>query len=90
MAALEESIAARGGRGAKVEKSSKGKKAAKEAAESDPAAAEGVPAEYAEMSKAELQKLAARADIKGRSAMSKDELAAAVAAAPKARRSKAS
>jgi DNA end-binding protein Ku len=90
MAALEESIAARGGRGgsAKSEKASKGKKA--ETSAEEPAAANGVPADYAEMSKAELLKLAARADIKGRSSMSKDELAEAVASAPKPRKSKAS
>ncbi len=91
MAALEESIAARGGRGAKGERSGKGTKdAKKEVSSGEAAAADGVPAEYAEMSKAELLKLAARADVKGRSSMSKDELAAAVAAAPKPRRSKAS
>jgi DNA end-binding protein Ku len=89
MAALEESIAARGGRGGKAGKGTKGKKAADEVPTADTAAAE-VPAEYAEMSKAELLKLAAKVDIKGRSSMSKDELAAAVAAAPKPRRSKAS
>lgn len=95
MAALEESIAARGGRGVKADSgkadSGKAKKsAAGSAADGEAAEANEVPAEYAEMSKAELQKLAARADIKGRSSMSKDELAAAVAAAPKLRRSKAS
>jgi DNA end-binding protein Ku len=89
MAALEESIAARGGRGGKAGKGTKGKKAADEVPTADTAAAE-VPAEYAEMSKTELLKLAAKVDIKGRSSMSKDELAAAVAAAPKPRRSKAS
>jgi len=91
MAALEESIAARGGRGggAKSAKTGKGKKAEK-SAESEPAAGDGVPADYAEMSKAELLKLAARADIKGRSSMSKDELAEAIASAPKPRKSKAS
>jgi DNA end-binding protein Ku len=90
MAALEESIAARGGRGgAKSDKAGKAKKAEK-SAESGPAAADGVPAEYAEMSKADLLKLAAQADIKGRSSMSKEELAEAIAAAPKPRKSKAS
>jgi len=88
MAALEESIAARGGRGAKAEKSGKAKKADKEEAASE--AADGASGEYAEMSKAELLKLAAKADIPGRSTMSKDELANALAAAPKPRRSKAS
>ncbi|HVT20857.1 MAG TPA: Ku protein [Mycobacteriales bacterium] len=88
MAALEESIAARGGRGGKADKAGKTAKPAKRAA--DTAAPDGVPPEYAEMTKSELLKLAARADIKGRSSMSKDELAVAVAAAPKPRRSKAS
>ena len=60
MAALEESIAARGGRGAKTEKAGKGKKADKQAADSDAAAAEACSSEYADMSKAELLKLAAR------------------------------
>jgi len=89
MAALEESIAARGGRGAKADKAGKSKKTDKAAPDAEAAKQNGA-AEYAEMSKAELLKLAAQADIKGRSAMSKDELAAAVAAAPKPRRSKAS
>jgi DNA end-binding protein Ku len=91
MAALEESIAARGGRGGKAGKS--GKSGKDKDSDAAPAAASSngeVPDEYAEMSKAELLKLAAKADIKGRSSMSKDELAAAVAAAPKPRRSKAS
>ncbi|HWC33862.1 MAG TPA: Ku protein [Mycobacteriales bacterium] len=88
MAALEESIAARGGRGAKADKDTKAKKSAKDV--TDEAAADDAIDGFAGMSKAELLKLAARADIKGRSAMSKDELAAALAAAPKPRRSKAS
>jgi DNA end-binding protein Ku len=90
MAALEESIAARGGRGAKADKSSKGRKADKEAAASESTAADAASAEYAEMSKAELLKLAAKADVAGRSSMSKDELVAALSSAPKPRRSKAS
>jgi DNA end-binding protein Ku len=90
MAALEESIAARGGRGGKAEKAGKTKKTEKNASSSDSAAANGVAEDYAGISKADLLKLAAQADIKGRSSMSKEELAAAVAAAPKARRSKAS
>jgi DNA end-binding protein Ku len=89
MAALEESIAARGGRGAKAEKAGKGKKAGNEAGASDAASVDAA-SEYAEMSKAELLKLAAKADVQGRSSMSKDELVAALAAAPKPRRSKAS
>ncbi|MGN6474670.1 MAG: Ku protein [Mycobacteriales bacterium] len=88
MAALEESIAARGGRAAKAEKAT-GKKADKEADASEGASAEA-RSEYAEMSKAELLKLAAKADIQGRSTMSKDDLVTALAAAPKPRRSKAS
>ena len=60
------------------------------AAASDTSAAGSATAEFSDMSKAELLKLAAKADIAGRSAMSKDELAAALAAAPKPRRSKAS
>lgn len=88
MAALEESIAARGGRGGKSSKTDKAKKSSKDAVPT--AASDGVASEYADMSKADLLKLAAQADIKGRSSMSKDELAAAVAAAPKPRRSKAS
>ncbi|HEX3707628.1 MAG TPA: Ku protein [Mycobacteriales bacterium] len=84
MAALEESIAARGGRSAKASKPAKATKAAKAASVAD--AAE----DTAELSKAELLKQAAKLDIKGRSSMSKDELAAAISATPKARRSKAS
>lgn len=90
MAALEESIAARGGRGARAEKAGKPKKAGKATRDGEAAAADGVPSEYAELSKAELLKLAAKIDLKGRSSMSKDELAAAVASAPRPRRSKAS
>ncbi|HVT65567.1 MAG TPA: Ku protein [Mycobacteriales bacterium] len=91
MAALEESIAARGGRGAKADKATKGKKADEEAASGETATAtQSASAEYAEMSKAELLKLAAKADVAGRSSMSKDELVAALSAAPKPRRSKAS
>jgi DNA end-binding protein Ku len=82
MAALEESIAARGGRSAKAEKSAKTAK---------PARAEKTESvEESSLSKAELLKQAAKLDIKGRSGMSKDELAAAIAAVPKSRRSKAS
>ncbi|HWA67044.1 MAG TPA: Ku protein [Mycobacteriales bacterium] len=87
MAALEQSIAERGGRGG-------GKKAAASKSESSdeveaPAQTAG-SADLDGMSKAELLKQAAKLDIKGRSSMTKDELAAAVAAAPKPRRSKAS
>jgi DNA end-binding protein Ku len=89
MAALEESIAARGGRGAKADKPAKAKKAGKKTAADDASATTGA-AEYADMSKAELLKLAAEADVAGRSSMSKEELAAALSAAPKSRRSRAS
>jgi DNA end-binding protein Ku len=87
MAALEQSIAERGGRGAA--KSGKTGKAAKaeQVAETAPAvSSEGL----AGLSKAELLKKAAKLDIKGRSSMSKEELAEAVAAAPNQGRSKAS
>jgi DNA end-binding protein Ku len=76
MAALEESIAARKGRAAETKADSK--------------SAAAVPDEIASLSKAELLKRASKLDIKGRTSMSKDELAAAVAAAPKPRRSAAS
>jgi DNA end-binding protein Ku len=95
MAALEQSIAARGGRADKGEadkpsKPAKAKKAASaKSAEAEPAAT-AVADEYAEMSKADLLKLAAKADIKGRSSMSKEELATALSAVPKLKRSKAS
>jgi DNA end-binding protein Ku len=89
MAALEESIAARGGRGGKAEKSGKGKKAEPDEVSGE-AASDAAASEYADLSKAELVKLAAKADISGRSSMTKDDLVAALAAVPKPRRSKAS
>jgi DNA end-binding protein Ku len=90
MAALEESIAARGGRGgAKADKPAKGGKPAKAVKPVKPAAPD-VVAELGSLSKADLLKQAAQLDIKGRSSMSKDELAAAIAAVPKAKRAAAS
>jgi DNA end-binding protein Ku len=89
MAALEESIAARGGRGGKAEKSGKGKKAEPDEVSGE-AASDAAASEYADLSKAELVKLAAKADISGRSSMTKADLVAALAAVPKPRRSKAS
>ena len=84
MAALEQSIAARGGRGGTAQKPAKASKTDDESAPPERAS------ETTSASKAELLKQAAKLDIKGRSSMSKDELAAAVAAAPKPRRTKAS
>jgi DNA end-binding protein Ku len=88
MAALEQSIAARGGRGGKAKAAGADGAAAADAEPARPPAE--VSDELSGMSKADLLKQAAKLDIKGRSSMSKDELAAAVAATPKPRKSKAS
>ncbi|HVW81381.1 MAG TPA: Ku protein [Mycobacteriales bacterium] len=83
MAALEQSIAERGGRGA-----SKAKAATADRDEAP--ASDAATAELEGLSKADLLKKAAKLDIKGRSSMSKEELVEAIAAAPKPGRSKAS
>jgi DNA end-binding protein Ku len=88
MAALEESVAARTGRGGAQSGSKVAKKAAKTA--KSKSSSKDAAAELAGMSKADLLKEAGRLDIKGRSAMTKDELVEAIASMPARARSAAS
>jgi DNA end-binding protein Ku len=88
MAALEESVAARTGRGGAQSGSKAAKKAAKTA--KSKSSSKDAAAELAGMSKADLLKEAGRLDIKGRSAMTKDELVEAIASMPARARSAAS
>jgi DNA end-binding protein Ku len=88
MAALEESVAARTGRGGAQSGSKAAKKAAKTA--KSKSSSKDAAAELAGMSKADLLKEAGRLDIKGRSAMTKDELVEAIASMPARSRSAAS
>jgi DNA end-binding protein Ku len=88
MAALEESVAARTGRGGAQSGSKAANKAAKTA--KSKSSSKDAAAELAGMSKADLLKEAGRLDIKGRSAMTKDELVEAIASMPARARSAAS
>jgi DNA end-binding protein Ku len=92
MAALEQSIAESGRGKAKAEKPAAKKAATKKTASTKSAA--DSPAkrrkELETLTKTELLDRASRADVKGRSSMSKDELVEALAAVPEGRRSAAS